>query len=130
MVFVPYLTYLTTLVTQTVYQVKLISKFHESPWSGHEGTRATFEKLKEKYWWPGMYKGVHHFVSTCERCQMYSVVRLRDELQVDGRLGNNADWSRPDAIPSSSKGRPDGLGGALSADKQDCYPDKGSVRVR
>ena len=30
-------------------QEKLISEFHESPWSGYRGTWATFEKLKEKY---------------------------------------------------------------------------------
>ena len=61
-------------------QQKLISEFHESPWSGHRGTWATFEKLKGKYWWPGLYKSVHDFVSTCESCQMHSVVRHRDEL--------------------------------------------------
>ena len=25
------------------------------PWSRHRGLWATFEKLKEKYWWSGMY---------------------------------------------------------------------------
>mgnify|MGYP000314778931 CR=1 FL=1 len=39
-----------------------------------------FEKLKEKYWWPEMYKDVHNFVSTCESFQMHSVVRHYDEL--------------------------------------------------
>ena len=58
----------------------MLTEFHESPWSGHRGTWATFEKLKERYWWPGMYKDVHHFASTCERCQMHSVIRHRDEL--------------------------------------------------
>ena len=46
-------------------QRKLMSEFHESPWFGHRGTWATFEKLKEKYWWPSMYKRVHAFMSTC-----------------------------------------------------------------
>jgi transposase InsO family protein len=41
---------------------------------------ATFEMLKEKYWWPGLYKDVHRFVTTCESCQMHSMVRHRDEL--------------------------------------------------
>ena len=35
-----------------------------------------FEKIKEKHWWLGMYKGV----STCESCEMHLVVRHRDEL--------------------------------------------------
>ena len=39
-------------------QTTLMSEFHESPWAGHRGTWAMFEKLKEKYWWPSMYKDV------------------------------------------------------------------------
>ena len=34
----------------------------------------------EKYWCPGIYKSVHDFVSTCESCQMHSVVQHRDKL--------------------------------------------------
>ena len=58
----------------------LLTAYHESPWAGHRGTWATFEKLKEKYWWPGLYQDVHRFVTTCESCQMHSIVRHRDEL--------------------------------------------------
>ena len=52
----------------------------DSPWAGHRGTWATFEKIKGKFWWPGLYRDVHRFVTTCESCQMHSVVRHRDEL--------------------------------------------------
>ena len=41
---------------------------------------ATFEELKGKYWWLGLYRDVHRFVTTCESCQMHSIVRYRDEL--------------------------------------------------
>jgi transposase InsO family protein len=61
-------------------QKELLAAFHDSPWAGHRGTWAMFEKLKEKYWWPGLYADVHQFVSTCESCQMHSMVRHRDEL--------------------------------------------------
>ena len=37
----------------------LLTAYHESPWAGHRGTWAMFEKLKEKYWWPGLYWDVH-----------------------------------------------------------------------
>ena len=40
---------------------------------------ATFEELKGKYWWLGLYRDVHWF-TTCESCQMHFVVRHRDEL--------------------------------------------------
>ena len=41
---------------------ELLAAYHDSPW----GTWATFEKLKGKYWWPGLYRDVHRFVTTCE----------------------------------------------------------------
>ena len=60
---------------------KLITEFHDSLWAGHRGIWATFMKLKEKYWWPHMYKDVMKFVETCEICQRYSTIRYRDELK-------------------------------------------------
>ena len=39
-----------------------------------------FSKIKEKYWWLGMYKDVAHFVGTCDGCHMYSNVCHNDEL--------------------------------------------------
>ena len=57
-----------------------MSAYHENPWAGHRGTWAMFEKLKEKYWWSGMYRDAHWFVTTYESCQMHSMIRHRDEL--------------------------------------------------
>ena len=61
-------------------QEELLKAHHDRLWAGHRGTWATFEKLKGKYWWPGLYRDVHRFVTTCESCQMHSTVRHRDEL--------------------------------------------------
>ena len=68
------------VVAKKEEQEELLAAYHESIWAGHHGTWATFEKLKGKYWWPGLYRDVHRFVSTCESCQMHSIVRHRDEL--------------------------------------------------
>ena len=62
------------VVTNEGDQSVLMPEFHESPWFGLPGTWATFEKVKERYRWLGMYKDVHHFVSTCESYQMYSAI--------------------------------------------------------
>ena len=62
------------VVAKKEEQEALLTVYHESPWAGHCGTWATFKKLKEKYWWSGLYWDVHQFVTTCESCQMYSVV--------------------------------------------------------
>ena len=45
-------------------QEELLTAYHDSPWAGHRGTWATFEKLKGKCWWPGLYRDVHRFVTT------------------------------------------------------------------
>ena len=37
------------VIASTDDQRELMSEFHESPWFGHWGMWATFEKLKEKY---------------------------------------------------------------------------------
>ena len=37
-------------------QRKLMKEFHESLWDGHRGIWATFAKIKERYWWKGMYR--------------------------------------------------------------------------
>jgi hypothetical protein len=70
------------VVAREEEQRKLLAAFHDSPLAGHRGTWATFEKLKEKYWWPGLYKDVHRFVTTSESCRMHSMVRHRDELHL------------------------------------------------
>jgi hypothetical protein len=40
---------LLRVVTRKEEQEELLVAFHESPWAGHRGTWATFEKLKGKY---------------------------------------------------------------------------------
>ena len=50
-------------------QQQVLKEFHESLWAGHRGVWATFAKIKDRYWWKGMYKDVVQFVETCLVCQ-------------------------------------------------------------
>ncbi|KAL3694555.1 hypothetical protein R1sor_008206 [Riccia sorocarpa] len=61
-------------------KLQLLKEFHEALWAGHRGVWATYMKLKERYWWKGLYKDVTEFVSSCLHCQFYSKVRYRDGL--------------------------------------------------
>ena len=61
-------------------------------WAGHRRTCATFEKLKEKYWWSGLYRDVHQFMTTCENCQLHSTIRHRDELHSTNPRTINFKW--------------------------------------
>ena len=37
-------------------------------------------KIKERYWWKGLYKDVEEFVASCIVCQLQSKIRYKDEL--------------------------------------------------
>ena len=73
-------------------QRQLMKEFHDSAWAGHRGVWATFAKLKEKYWWPGIYKDVASYVETCKECQLFSNVRHRDELHPTYPLAMHYKW--------------------------------------
>ncbi|KAL3681576.1 hypothetical protein R1sor_024532 [Riccia sorocarpa] len=59
---------------------KLLEEFHDTLWAGHRGVWATYMKIKERYWWRGLYRDVENFVRSCLHCQFYSKVRHRDGL--------------------------------------------------
>ena len=80
------------MVIKNENQTTMVFEFHESPWVGHRGTWATFEKLKEKYWWLRMYKDVAHFVGTCESYQVHSNIQHRDELHLTYLLTIHLKW--------------------------------------
>ena len=49
----------------------LLDIMHSHPTSGHLGTDATFQRLKDKYYWPQMYKDIKEYVATCDNCQRF-----------------------------------------------------------
>ena len=59
-------------------QQRIIKKFHESWWAGHRGIWIIFFKVKDKYWWKGIYKVVAYFVGSCKTSQLYLSNRHRD----------------------------------------------------
>lgn len=73
-------------------QGRIIKEFHEGWWAGHRGVWATFAKVKERYWWKGIYKDVADFVGSCETCQVYSSIRHRDELHPTYPLTMHYKW--------------------------------------
>jgi hypothetical protein len=76
--------------TETKYQV--LKEFHDTLWAGHRGVWATYTKIKERYWWKGLYKDVEKFVASCTVCQMQSKMRHRDELHPTYPLGMHFTW--------------------------------------
>eukprot|EP00730_Choanoeca_flexa_P008441 TRINITY_DN12487_c1_g5_i1.p3 TRINITY_DN12487_c1_g5~~TRINITY_DN12487_c1_g5_i1.p3 ORF type:complete len:360 (+),score=44.39 TRINITY_DN12487_c1_g5_i1:2197-3276(+) len=45
----------------------VLHKFHDQ--HGHLGFTTTLQRIRERYYWPGMYSDILHYVSTCDQCQ-------------------------------------------------------------
>ena len=51
-------------------QVELvIFSLHSTPESAHLGIETTYQKVKERYYWPNMKKVIEEYVRTCDICQ-------------------------------------------------------------
>jgi len=50
-------------------QTKLISSLHDSAVGGHSGIHATYQRIKQLYYWPGLKLAVEQYVKQCQVCQ-------------------------------------------------------------
>ncbi|UYV74134.1 hypothetical protein LAZ67_11002214 [Cordylochernes scorpioides] len=48
---------------------ELLKNFHDSPTAGHLGFTKTYDRIRKKYYWPGMYRTVRRYVARCSDCQ-------------------------------------------------------------
>ena len=42
---------------------------HDHQLSAHFGIKATYGKIKERYYWKGLWKDVEEYVKSCDKCQ-------------------------------------------------------------
>lgn len=42
---------------------------HDSPVGAHRGAKKTLEKLKTRYWWPGMKIDIENYIKSCRKCE-------------------------------------------------------------
>ena len=57
---------------------QVLKEFHDTLLARHKGVWATYHKIKERYWWKGLYKNVEEFVVVCTECQLQPKVGYRD----------------------------------------------------
>jgi His(2)-Cys(2) zinc finger. len=53
---------------------------HDHPLSAHFGIGATYEKMKERYYWKGMRKDIEIYVKSCDKCQRREKPKGKHEL--------------------------------------------------
>ncbi|KAL0172909.1 hypothetical protein M9458_033220, partial [Cirrhinus mrigala] len=56
-------------------RLHLLGTVHESPGSGHPGSRRTLSLLQARYWWPSMHRDVTRYVLSCSVCAMSNTPR-------------------------------------------------------
>ena len=58
------------LVIPAALRLEILSNVHDHIAGAHFGLNKTFSKLKQRYWWKGMFKDVEHWVKSCVECSM------------------------------------------------------------
>ena len=69
------------LVIPKFLQLPVIEEIHSGYFGGHLGIDKTYDKIRSRYYWSGMYKDVVQFLKTCVACNMRKLKRERPPLQ-------------------------------------------------
>jgi hypothetical protein len=57
------------LVPESLFKVKVLQAFHDSPLAGHQGFIKTYRQVRERFAWKGMKEDVMHHVRECTTFQ-------------------------------------------------------------
>ena len=58
------------LVLPKSYRNEVLNVAHEKPLGGHFGARKTRKKILQQFFWPGIWKDIAEFCTTCHVCQV------------------------------------------------------------
>ena len=56
-----------------------MKQYHDM--NGHMGVQKTFDSIRQKYYWPNLFKELNDFVTACVVCQTRSLQKIRQPLQ-------------------------------------------------
>ncbi|UYV69417.1 K02A2.6-like, partial [Cordylochernes scorpioides] len=57
------------LVITKHLRLELLKSLHDAPTAGHLGFSKTYERVKNKYFWPGLLRDIRKYVAHCKECQ-------------------------------------------------------------
>ncbi|KAE8744841.1 hypothetical protein FOCC_FOCC008565, partial [Frankliniella occidentalis] len=61
----------TAVVVPPTMTDRIIRDHHCPPWAAHASRDRTLQKLRERYWWPGMYTQVLRYTRGCHSCALF-----------------------------------------------------------
>ncbi|GBN11437.1 Retrovirus-related Pol polyprotein from transposon 412 [Araneus ventricosus] len=47
----------------------ILKSLHDAPTAGHLGFAKTYDRIRRKFFWPGLYRSFRRYVSHCRECQ-------------------------------------------------------------
>lgn len=56
---------------------EIIKECHETLPAGHKGIVKTFNRIRERFYWPGMKQEVERFIKNCRTCQLEKIRRIK-----------------------------------------------------
>jgi hypothetical protein len=56
------------VVVPREHRANVLKQYHDSPMGGHKQVQNTYTSIREKYYWPGMFKEISNWVKSCEGC--------------------------------------------------------------
>lgn len=59
----------------------ILEEYHSRAIGGYFGRDLTVQHIREKFWWPTLWKDVTVFVKMCDRCQRYEPKEHNNPLQ-------------------------------------------------
>ena len=57
----------------------VVKQYHDQ--NGHMGVQKTFDSIRQKYYWPNLFKEINKYVSECTICQTRSLQKVKQPLQ-------------------------------------------------
>ena len=57
---------------------RILANLHDE--SGHRGRYATYTKVRNRFYWKGLYTDIDKFVQSCEQCQKKKPYRYDEPL--------------------------------------------------
>ena len=88
-------------------RTRLLTALHSSSIGGHSGRKATYHRIKQIFYWPGLKQAVDNFVATCPVCQKNkgencSYPGYLDPLQLPDMMWTHLSMDFIEGLPKSN----------------------------
>ena len=61
------------------HQKQFWKLYHD--WNGHIGSDKTYDTIRQKYYWPNLYKELYEYIGECVTCQSRKMQKIKTPLQ-------------------------------------------------